>query len=348
MTPIDPAGPSRGLRGIRPPEGWKSYWPILPPVLVSAVELVALHNLTLGDWGADPHPALAAGASATAGSLWLATTTALFVLSFALAVATCVLVLRDSAAGRAWKSHIAVFALLIVLFPIAVKVLGGFKPTESYLGEGAFLGTVGPVWAHGDWCGVARILASPERPECGLNELSVLVTGTTVLAFVAVFLAAIAVASLAAYLRSEATISSLARCMASMKALLLAASFVLVSGILFVKAWTELPLAIAADAKDGNAAFIAQFKSVALSFQLFQAVWYVALIAALFVPMGLALTFRARRLAQQDVGDVAVDKWLDERGLSLSIFERLQSFAAVLAPLFAGPLVDVIKAASSH
>jgi hypothetical protein len=70
------------------------------------------------------------------------------------------------------------------------------------------------------------------------------------------------------------------------------------------------------------------------------------LLASVYLPAALVLRRRAHHLAEQKAEAGATlpdrDEWLKKQGLSLSFSEQLPRFAAILAPLLAGPVGDLI------
>jgi hypothetical protein len=70
------------------------------------------------------------------------------------------------------------------------------------------------------------------------------------------------------------------------------------------------------------------------------------LLASVYLPAALVLRRRAHVLAKQKLGADATlparDEWLKKQGLLLSFSEQLPRFAAILAPLLAGPVGDLI------
>lgn len=73
------------------------------------------------------------------------------------------------------------------------------------------------------------------------------------------------------------------------------------------------------------------------------------IMAAVYVPAALVLRGRAHRLAAEVTGEgptPAREKWLQERGLAFSLAEHLPRVAALLAPLLAGPIGELIGKAA--
>jgi hypothetical protein len=69
---------------------------------------------------------------------------------------------------------------------------------------------------------------------------------------------------------------------------------------------------------------------------------YTLLIAGMYFPAVLLLRARTNELAEA-ANSVAPDAWLSENGLTLSSSAWLPRIVAILAPLMAGPFIDIIK-----
>jgi hypothetical protein len=66
-------------------------------------------------------------------------------------------------------------------------------------------------------------------------------------------------------------------------------------------------------------------------------------LAAIYVPAAFVLRRRASALAEEAEDTVPLRaKWLQDHGLTLSFSEQLPRVAALLAPLLAGPIGDII------
>jgi hypothetical protein len=338
------------------------YWPLLPPLLVSAVEIASSHLLAVQGWDQKAtldHPET--GAATAAASLWLASTWALMAIASAVATFVALFVIRHGVVRKPWWAHVSMLAGIAIAVTITFKTLGGVEPVDALIDENAFHIAMMQAWSHASpgWCGfvsnVNWLFFNHHSNSCGLDEFRLLTGGGIVLALVATPLAAIAVAGLLPDSDGneplERAVLTISTSMEKLRYLLYSASAVLVCGILFVKAWSEFPLGVFADSgiKPGSASgdFLRQLSTVMKSFQLFQALWYVALMAAIFLPVALLLQRKAKALALADrgvaSGGEAVDSWLSARGLSLSIPAQIQALGAMLAPLLAGPAADIVK-----
>jgi hypothetical protein len=313
---------------------------------VSFVELGVLHTLAYKGWQARFPHLQTAGPGTTAAALWLAAAAALLIVSAAAAATLCVVILRQSKAGRAWRAHVVMLVMLAAAIAGAMYAIGSPADLDAYTSTAAFESTVGSLWGLSKDSTLCSLLIQfHQGASCGIAEFRVLTVGGSAVAVLVAVFAALATAALVQG-AAEDTEAGLARRMEKLKYLLYAASVLLVSGVLFVKAWTEFPMGIAGDIP-GTTEFVAVFRPVAASFQLFQAVWYVLLIAALFLPVALVLNRRAVAMAARDpkvaAGQTGADAWLAAHRLSLSAFEQIQGAIALLAPLAAGPLADVAK-----
>lgn len=70
--------------------------------------------------------------------------------------------------------------------------------------------------------------------------------------------------------------------------------------------------------------------------------YYTLLMSGIYLPAALVLRARARELAELQPQEEQ-QTWLTKRGLTLSYAESLPRLVAILAPLMAGPFVDIIK-----
>lgn len=82
--------------------------------------------------------------------------------------------------------------------------------------------------------------------------------------------------------------------------------------------------------------------SLTSAFTSAQAASSTLLLAAIYIPAFLILRSRAIALADPGLTPEAREKWLKERGLSVSFTEHLPRVAAILGPLLAGPLGDLL------
>jgi len=70
--------------------------------------------------------------------------------------------------------------------------------------------------------------------------------------------------------------------------------------------------------------------------------FYTFLIAGMYIPAVLLLRARANEFAEA-ANTAAPDTWLSENGLTLSFSAWLPRIVAILAPLMAGPFIDILK-----
>jgi hypothetical protein len=78
-----------------------------------------------------------------------------------------------------------------------------------------------------------------------------------------------------------------------------------------------------------------------------QAMINTLILVAVYLPAAFVLRRRAERLADEKFGEgkgtlPEREKWMQNRGLALSTSEYLPRVAALLAPLLAGPIGDLI------
>jgi hypothetical protein len=70
--------------------------------------------------------------------------------------------------------------------------------------------------------------------------------------------------------------------------------------------------------------------------------FYTLQIAGIYIPAVLVLRARANELAEV-ANPAAPDTWLSENGLTVSVSAWLPRIVAILAPLMAGPFIEIIK-----
>lgn len=70
--------------------------------------------------------------------------------------------------------------------------------------------------------------------------------------------------------------------------------------------------------------------------------FYTLLIAGIYIPAVLLLRARANELAET-ANSATPDTWLSENGLTLSFAAWLPKIVAILAPLMAGPFIEILR-----
>ena len=125
-----------------------------------------------------------------------------------------------------------------------------------------------------------------------------------------------------------------------LKALVVLGSVYMVAGVLHLGVWLSWPaILVGADGLAG------QVQSFATSMTLYWGGSFTVLIAAFYVPALIVLRQRAQAVIARDTsktGGLTPEKLLADNGLSLSIGKQLPQIAAVLAPLFAGPIGSAV------
>ena len=118
-----------------------------------------------------------------------------------------------------------------------------------------------------------------------------------------------------------------------MKYYILTASLLLVTGVYFLMTWTALPLAYftADESQKAHA-----FREAGNAIVVFEATFYVLVIAVVFVPIALRLLRAGAQMAAIEVPSVSEAErrvWMVKNGLTLSVGDSIQSVIAMLAPL---------------
>lgn len=130
-----------------------------------------------------------------------------------------------------------------------------------------------------------------------------------------------------------------------LKLMLFAAAAVLFTGVVFMKAWRDWPLAFWPET--GDAAGREAYRVLAAATVNYQAFHCVLILAAIFIPVAMALRDAGQRLAAQDpsVGadPAARDRWLASAGVSLSISEQAQRLFAIVTPYLAPAAASVLS-----
>jgi len=130
-----------------------------------------------------------------------------------------------------------------------------------------------------------------------------------------------------------------------LKYLLFGAAAILIAGVANMQIWRAWPTAIltAVDANTGMA--YQQFADASIVYHSFL---FALILIAIFVPMAAWMQRNARVLSETakackllEVKTAAT--WRQENGLTLSFSENIQRILAVLSPILAGPILELIK-----
>jgi len=214
--------------------------------------------------------------------------------------------------GVAWLTEVALLSYLVV-----------FKdhifPSES----GGRLYKVFSPNLFDDTLGVI----APDRVLMRLLD-GILDASNLMVIFAAVSLAAAAasIALEAIGLRNDRKRSDLKRLERRLDVVLLASAATLVAGMLLVKGWTAWPAPFLDDATARS------YGQMTAAFAGFQAICYVGVLVAIYVPAALTLEFEIRR----------VDRAAAERAESGSLMNSLMRTLAVLSPVLAGPVATFL------
>lgn len=137
----------------------------------------------------------------------------------------------------------------------------------------------------------------------------------------------------------------LAARMDRLRVLLYSGTLALVTAVLRVNVTTQWALSYLAPESDKDKVRVVATKVIgelASAFTTTQAASNTLLLAAVYVPAFLVLRGRAARLADGRMPPPAREKWLKERGLSFSFSEYVPRIVAILGPLLAGPLGELL------
>lgn len=145
---------------------------------------------------------------------------------------------------------------------------------------------------------------------------------------------------------------TLARKVRNLKYLLFAAATMVFVGLLHTKAWVEWPLAyfpvINVDPNSGPIydPTKADYQAVATAIVNFQAILFVLILAAVFLPTAIWLRGAGLSLAAKKVGrsdSEAGNRWLLSEGVLLTAPESAVRFFAIISPFMAPGAVSLIQ-----
>lgn len=117
-----------------------------------------------------------------------------------------------------------------------------------------------------------------------------------------------------------------------LKNLLGAATLVLLTGLIHMKAWREWPLAYWLDAVQPSAVAFSNLVNATITFQ---AGHFVCILAAIFLPIAFRLRTESIHLAILEHGELVTkvhETWLSNKGLTLSTSEIVQRAIAIASP----------------
>ena len=134
-----------------------------------------------------------------------------------------------------------------------------------------------------------------------------------------------------------------------LKYLAVVAAAVLGSGVAYLKSWAEWPLAFWNVDKKNVAAsqLVEAYQTIATSLVNFEALFFVAIMLAVFGPFALILSRRGRHLAALDpelIDDPEKRRdWLTHHGLALTTGDQIQRVLLFISPLLAAPVAELFK-----
>ncbi|MBI2586387.1 MAG: hypothetical protein HYW28_11055 [Rhodospirillales bacterium] len=130
----------------------------------------------------------------------------------------------------------------------------------------------------------------------------------------------------------------------SLKYLLFWASAILVTGVANMQAWRDWPTLVL---DKWDKATSAEFKQLAAASVGYDSFLFFLILVAMFLPMAVWLQSSAQKLgesaAEYAIAESAAN-WLSSKGLTLSFNEMAQRLIAVLSPILAAPILELVKA----
>ena len=142
-----------------------------------------------------------------------------------------------------------------------------------------------------------------------------------------------------------AAVANLATQFVRLRNMLYLASVILVVGVLTVDAWYAWPGALLVE--DHRPLYETLHRGLMAR----HAVIYSLVLATTYVPIVLVLSLRARTLAERVGAKASVAEratWMEKNGLSIKWNGQLARAVAVLAPVAAGPLVEILGRLVQH
>lgn len=175
-----------------------------------------------------------------------------------------------------------------------------------------------------------------------LTTVQALVTLLNVLSIVAPVTALMAACSTLAPPRDggPGSVAFLGSQVRSLKALTVIGSAYMVAGVLHLGVWVSWPATFVPDPDLAK-----EIESYARAMSIYWGGSFTVLIAAFYVPALVVLRERAEAVIERapgSTGGLTAEKLLEDHGLSLSLGRQLPQIAAVLAPLFAGPIGSAV------
>jgi len=333
----------------------KRYWALILPVIVMAAGLMIFKSMTFDgvviSVGDIPGGNLIN--SKTVGyPYWMA---AGFLLLFMTSVAAVVFTVRDVYLHNSNGTWVVFCWVAVLLFTVVFFALTKYVPENLFesLGKGVFENSVAVY--------LVSVGYVPGTESCqALCPLKTLIDGSNALAVGAAAVIVCGIATLhppdgkpennfsAPELQNwiDNHLNDIAGRMQRLKYLLLAATSVLVSGVIFMTIWRGWPNVF--DFTDRET-----YKALADSSVQFQAFHFALILATIFIPMAVVLKQRANDIVAFDPGlnsDTARKTFLTERGVRLDFKSQAMQLLTILSPyLVSGPLpmvelIDFIKA----
>lgn len=137
--------------------------------------------------------------------------------------------------------------------------------------------------------------------------------------------------------------AELAALMSRLRVLLYTGTAALVIYVLRVNIQANWALAYLSPQPDRKSEAALAMGNLASAFTSAQAASSTLLLAAIYIPAFFVLRARAVTLADEGLPPPKREQWLKDNGLSVSFTEHLPRIAAILGPLLAGPLGDLVS-----
>jgi hypothetical protein len=132
----------------------------------------------------------------------------------------------------------------------------------------------------------------------------------------------------------------LAQRMRRLKEIIYVGSAFLVIGILHMSMWLNWSSSLVSDPELSSG-----FSNLAWSVSAYWGVAFTLVLALTYVPSTVYLQIKARELittGKKAMGAKEAEQWLTENGLSFTINNQLTQGISILAPILAGPIIDIV------